>query len=79
MGADSLTIDEITAEIVAYLSEPDYYAEGWRQTREIADAMGATVSFASKRLERLCASGVFEKVLGKDNKAWWRKKLAESK
>ncbi|MFA5376934.1 MAG: hypothetical protein WC455_14385 [Dehalococcoidia bacterium] len=76
MGADSVTIDEITAEIVAYLSEPDYYSEGWRQTREIADAMGVSPTFAGKRLERLCANGVFEKVLDKSNKAWWRKKLA---
>lgn len=64
--------DEITAEIVAYLSEPDYYAEGWRQTADIAEAMGVKVELAYKRL---ADSGKFDKILDRSRRAWWRKKV----
>ena len=75
MGAESVTQDEITAEIIAYLSEPDYYAEGWRTTTQIAEAMGNGIEFARKRLEREVKDGRMETLLDKSRRAWWRVKV----
>lgn len=70
---ESVTLDEITAEIVAYLSEPDYYADGWRQTADIAKAMELTMAIAYKRL---ADSGKFDKILDRSRRAWWRLKVS---
>ena len=74
MGAESVTQDDIMAEIVAYLSEPDYRAEGWFQTREFADAKGVSVEKAGKLLEKAVRAGKVEKVKDSSNRAWWRVK-----
>lgn len=76
MGAESITQDEITAEIIAYLSEPDYHAEGWRTTAQIAGSMGKGIEYARKRLEREVKDGRMETLLDKSRKAWWRVKVS---
>jgi len=76
---ESVTQDDIMAEIVAYLDVPDYYADGWRQTRDIAISKGVSVEKAGKLLEKAVRSGRMEKLLDGSRRAWWRKKLAESK
>ncbi|MFA5379278.1 MAG: hypothetical protein WC455_26215 [Dehalococcoidia bacterium] len=72
---EGVTQDEILAEIVAYLSQPDYYAEGWRLTADIAKAMGIKAGLAYKKLSD---SGQYDKLLDRSRRAWWRKKLADS-
>lgn len=76
MGAESITQDEITAEIIAYLSEPDYYAEGWRTTREIAEGMGKDYEYTRQRLEREVKDGRMETLLDRSRRAWWRVKVS---
>ena len=70
-----VTQDDIMAEIVAYLDAPDYYAEGWRTTTQIAEAMAAGIEFARKRLEREVKDGRMETLLDKSRRAWWRVKV----
>ena len=72
---ESITQDEILLEIISYLKQPDYHAEGWRQTADIAKAMGLTMAIAYKRL---ADSGKFDKLIDRSRRAWWRKKLAQS-
>jgi hypothetical protein len=69
---ESITQDDILSEIISYLKQPDYHAEGWRQTREIADASGIPVSLAYKRLKD---SGLYDMIKDRSNRAWWRKKV----
>jgi len=64
--------DKLLSEMVALLREPDYYAEGYRQTAQFAKAMGVSTEVAFSRLER---DGRFEKVIDKSHKAWWRTKV----
>ena len=71
---ESVTKDDILAEIVAYLSQPDYYAEGWRTTRQIAESKGIAMAKADKLLNKLATCGMFEKILDGSNRAWWRVK-----
>ena len=70
-----ITQDDIAAEIAAYLAVPDYYADGWRQTGEIAKAHGVSVEKAGKLLEKAVRSGRMEKVKDSSNRAWWRVKV----
>ena len=70
-----ITQDDIMAEIVAYLDVPDYYADGWRQTRDIAISKGVSVEKAGKLLEKAVRSGRMEKVKDSSNRAWWRVKV----
>lgn len=66
--------DEITAEIAAYLEQPDYYAEGWRTTRQLAERQGITMAKADKLLNKLMDAGTFEKMIDPSRRAWWRVK-----
>ena len=75
MEDTSITRDDITAEIIAYLSEPDYYADGWRTTSQIAEGMGSGIEYARKRLEREVKDGRMETLLDKSRRAWWRVKV----
>ena len=72
--AGDVTVDDILDEIADYFSEPDYYAEGYRTTREIAERLGMTVENTIGRLERAAREGVMEKVQDKSKKSWWRMK-----
>ena len=74
MGDASITVDEITAEISAYLDIPDYFEAGWRTTRDIAEAKGISMGKADKMLNKLAAAGKFEKLKDPSNRAWWRVK-----
>jgi hypothetical protein len=71
---ESITQDEITAEIIAYLSEPDYYAEGWRTTSWLAREWNKDIEFTRKRLEREVKAGRMGTMLDKSRRAWWRVK-----
>jgi len=70
----SITEDEITAEIAAYLAVRDYYAEGWRTTRQLAESKGLTMGKADKLLNKLASAGKFDKLIDPSNRAWWRVK-----
>lgn len=72
--AGDVTVDDILEEIANYLNEPDYYAEGYRTTREIAERVGMSVELMSGRLERAAREGALEKVIDKSRRAWWRLK-----
>ena len=73
--ASDVTVDDILEELAEYLNEPDYYAEGWRTTRQIAERMGIAVENMINRLEREVRDGTMEKVLDKSRRSWWRKKV----
>ena len=73
MGNESITAEQITAEIAAYLEQPDYYAEGWRTTRQIAERQGMTVGKAEKILLKQVSAGKLERIIV-GGRAWWRKK-----
>jgi len=75
MEDTGVTQDDIMAEIVAYLDAPDYYAEGWRTTRQIAESKGIAMAKADKLLNKLVTCGTFEKILDGSNRAWWRVKV----
>jgi hypothetical protein len=72
MGEKSVTEDEILAEIIAYLSEPDYFAEGWRTTRDLSEALGKDYEYTRNRLEREVKAGRMETILDRSRRAWWR-------
>ena len=77
MGNESVTIhpptdEQITAEIAAYLEQPDYYAEGWRTTRQLAESKGIPMSKADKLLNKLAVAGTLEKMIDGSGRAWWR-------
>lgn len=74
--AESITEADIAAEIAAYLDAeyPDYRAQGYVTTRDMATAWGVTIEKANKRLERAYADGLMEKVIDRSRWAWWKKK-----
>lgn len=76
MGDASITEATIAAEIAAYLEAeyPDYAAQGYATTREIANQMGLPTDIASKRLARAVQDGKMEMVLDRSRRAWWRVK-----
>jgi hypothetical protein len=79
LDAEDVTIDDILAEIAAYIVPPDYYAEGWRTTLQIFEAAleleeGLTMEAVRKRLERDYKRGKLEKFVDESRCAWWRVK-----
>ena len=69
-----ITTDDILAEIAAYLEEPDYAAQGYRTTADIAAAMSLPQEQARKVLDREHTKGNVEKVIDRSRRAWWRVK-----
>ncbi len=71
-----ITDADIAAEIAAYLDAeyPDYRAQGYVTTREMAIAWGVTMDKAAKRLQRAVDDGKMEKVIDRSRVAWWRLK-----
>ena len=80
MEATSITLDEIAAEIAAYLEAeyPDYAAQGYAKTADIAKEMRLPTEIARKRLLRAVQDGKMETLLDRSRQSWWRKKLAQS-
>lgn len=75
--AESITQDDIAAEIAAYLEAeyPDYTAQGYAKTADIAKEMGLPTELARKRLMRAVQDGKMEMILDRSRRAWWRKKV----
>jgi hypothetical protein len=69
-----ITAEQISAEIAAYLDEPDYHAEGYVSTAEIAQAWGISVDSAYRRLNRAYEQGRMDKRVNGSRMAWWKKK-----
>jgi hypothetical protein len=74
MGDENVGMDDVLAEIAAYLDDPDYEAQGYRLTSDIAASMGLSSEKARKRLDREHAKGNIEKVIDRSHRAWWRVK-----
>ena len=74
MGDASITVDQITAEILSYLDISDPHEQGYMTTREIAEAKGISMAKADKMLNKLATAGKFEKLKDGSNRAWWRVK-----
>ena len=74
MGNESMTAAEIAAEIAAYLDEPDYAAEGYVSTADIAAVWGISVDTAYRRLNRAYEQGKMDKRVNGSRMAWWKKK-----
>ena len=68
--------DRVIREITELMSEPDYYAEGWRTTRMIVDSYGRKVGmgFMYNRLMKLSDEGKLEYVFDRRGRMWWRAK-----
>lgn len=77
MADTSITQDDIAAEIAAYLEAeyPDYTAQGYAKTADIAKEMGLPTELARKRLMRAVQDGKMEMILDRSRLAWWRKKV----
>lgn len=75
--AESITQDDIAAEIAAYLEAeyPDYTVQGYAKTADIAKEMGLPTELARKRLMRAVQDGKMEMILDRSRLAWWRKKV----
>ncbi len=71
-----ITEADIAAEIAAFLEAeyPDYSAQGYATTREIATAWGVGMDKATKKLQRAVEDGLMEKVIDRSRVAWWRLK-----
>jgi hypothetical protein len=80
MEVTGITEDDIAAEIARYLEAeyPDYAAQGYAKTADIAAQMGLPTEIARKRLLRAVQDGKMEMLLDRSRQAWWRKKLADS-
>jgi len=76
MGDTSITTDDIAAEIARYLDAeyPDYAAQGYAKTADIAAEMGLPTEIARKRLLRAVQDGKMEMILNRSRQALWRKK-----
>ena len=68
--------DEIAAEIAAYLEAeyPDYAAQGYAKTADIAKESGLQTEIMRKRLLRAVQDGKMVMLLDRGRQAWWRKK-----
>jgi hypothetical protein len=75
-----ITQDDIAAEIAAYLEAeyPDYGAQGYAKTADIAKEMRLPTELARKRLLRAVQDGKMETILDRSRQSWWRRKLADS-
>ena len=77
MEATSVTEDDIAAEIARYLDAeyPDYAAQGYAKTADIAASWRLPIEKARKRLIRAVQDGKMEMLLDRSRQAWWRKKV----
>ena len=71
-----MTEEGIAAEIAAYLAEeyPDYTAQGYAKTADIAREMNLPTEIARKRLLRAVQDGKAEMILTRSRQAMWRLK-----
>ena len=77
MGDTSITTDDIAAEIAKYLEAeyPDYAAQGYAKTADIAKESGLQTEIMRKRLIRAVQDGKMEMLLDRSRQAWWRRKV----